>query len=718
MDLRELLPEHVADVLNKWGITRLFPPQEEVAKRGLVTSGNFVLASPTASGKTLAAEMAMVNDLLKGGKAVYVVPLRAIASEKYNSFKGRYGSLGFSVRVSVGDYDSSEEPLGRHDLIITTYEKLDSILRHGPSWISALTTVVFDEIHFVHDAERGPTIEMTIAKLMDANPSVRRIALSATIGNLEEISSWLEAEPVAVGWRPVPLRVGAYAYGVGRILWSDRGDEKIHKATGIPEVDLALRTIASGGQAIVFYPTRRSAVAGASKIARAISSTLVRFDREAAQSLAESILKEEPQSRVIERLAEVVRRGAAFHHAGLSHGARVKIEEAFRRGILLAIAATPTLAAGVNLPARTVIIKSHKRYDRTKGRSAPISVMEFHQMAGRAGRPGFDEIGEAIVLASSRREAEELLTIYAADNLEPITSKLDDPSKFRTHLLSLIVLRSPVKPSDLADFVKKTLLYIERGEHAVSGLIPSSLDFLIREGFVESTSGGRLAATRFGVRTSQLYIDPVSAVMMARGLERMPSVGEGELEISVLHLIGLLPDMYRVAIRARESERIEEILEELEPLLPPEELPIEIAVNWFSAVKMAAVLRAWLNEAPEALIEETYGVEPGDLRSFTEVATWLSYAFSEIARLFGKVREARYLRQLSARMKVGVKPELLQLTAVLGVGRRRARALYEAGYRTLSDLASADPKRLQRIPGIGSKLAENIIREAKALLER
>ena len=718
MDLSELLPEHVAKVLAKWGVTKLFPPQEEVAKRGLVTSGNFVLASPTASGKTLAAEMAMVNDLLEGGKAVYVVPLRAIASEKYNSFKKRYGDLGFSVRVSVGDYDSSEEPLGRHDLIITTYEKLDSILRHGPSWISELTTAVFDEIHFVHDSERGPTIEMTVAKLMDANPSVRRIALSATIGNIEEVSNWLDAEPVAVDWRPVPLRVGAYAYGSGQILWSDGENERIRKATGIPEVDLALRTIAGGGQAIIFYPTRRSAVAGAAKIARAISSTLVQFDREAAQSLAESILKEEPQSRVIERLAEVVRLGAAFHHAGLSHGARVKIEEAFRKGIILAIAATPTLAAGVNLPARAVIIRSLKRYDRSKGRSAPISVMEFHQMAGRAGRPGFDEIGEAIVLTPSKKEAQELLVIYAADNLEPITSKLDDPGKFRTHLLSLIVLKSPIKSSDLEEFVKKTLLYIQRGEHAVAGLIPSSLDFLIREGFVESTSGGRLAATRFGVRTSQLYIDPVSAVMMAKGLERMASIREDSLEVSVLHLIGLLPDMYRAPVRARESERVEEILEELEPLLPPEELPIEIAVNWFSAVKMAAVLRAWLSEAPEGLIEETYGVEPGDLRSFTEVATWLSYAFSEIARLFGRIREAKYLRQLSARMKVGVKQELLQLTAVPGVGRRRARALYEAGYHTISDLASADPRRLQRIPGIGPKLAENIIREARDLLER
>ncbi len=718
MSVRDLLPPEVADILTEWGISELFPPQVEVARRGLVRKGNFVLASPTASGKTLAAEIAALHDLLHEGKCVYVVPLRAIASEKYESFRARYGPLGFSVRMSVGDYDSSEEPLGRHDVIITTYEKLDSIIRHDPAWLSELTTAVFDEIHFAHDSERGPTIEMTVAKLIDSNPNIRRIALSATVANLEEVSAWLEAEPISVPWRPVPLRVGAYSRSGGIILWEDGGEEKIPRRTGMPEVDLALRSVRDGGQVLIFYPTRRSSVAGAFKVARALSAHMIGFDRDATRELAESILSLEPRTRLLEKLAEACRGGAAFHHAGLPYRARRTVEGAFRRGVLLAIAATPTLAAGVNLPARTVVIKSHKRYDRTKGRQAPITVMEFHQMAGRAGRPGFDEVGEAIVVASSRKDAEELLREYSAGKIEPIVSKLDDPHKFRTHLLSLIVLKSPASARDVSTVLERTLLHIQAGEEVVSRLIPPALDFLVREGFVREVSGGRLAATMFGIRTAQLYVDPVSALMMAKASERLLSVDERVRDASALHLIGLLPDMYKAPVRSRESPEVEELLEEIEPLIPPEELPLEVTFSWFSAVKMAAVLRAWIEEAPEALIEETYGVEPGDLRSYVEVATWLAYAFSEIARLFGRPKEAAYLRNLSARLEAGVKQEILHLTRIPGVGRRRARLLYSAGFKTLEDLAKASPRALQAIPGIGPKLAENIIREAAALLPR
>ncbi len=718
MSLADLVPQEVAEVLERWGISEFFPPQRAVAERGLIPRGNFVLASPTASGKTLAAEMAALHDLLHGGKCVYVVPLRAIATEKYESFRARYEPLGFSVRMSVGDYDSSEEPLGRHDLIITTYEKLDSIIRHDPAWLGELTTAVFDEIHFTHDPERGPTIEMTVAKLIDSNPDVRRIALSATVANLDEISAWLEAEPISVEWRPVPLRIGAYSRSGSAVLWEDGSEEEVPRRTGVPEVDLALRSVRDGGQVLVFYPTRRSAVAGAFKLSRAFSAHMVGLDREAARELASSILEMEPRTRLLEKLAEAVGGGAAFHHAGLPHRARRVVEEAFRRGLLLAAAATPTLAAGVNLPARVVVIRSHKRYDRSRGRSAPISVMEFHQMAGRAGRPGFDEIGEAIVVASTRKEAEGLLRDYSAGRIEPIVSKLDDPHKFRTHLLSLIVLKSPASPEDISKVLERTLLRVQADEGAISGLVPPALNFLLREGFIREAHGGRLSATAFGVRTSQLYIDPVSALMMARASERLMSVGEEARDASTLHLIGLLPDMYRAPVRSREPPEVEDLLEELEPLIPPEDLPLEVTFAWFSAVKMAAVLRAWIEEAPEAIIEETYGVEPGDLRSYVEVATWLAYAFSEIARLFGRPREATYLRTLSARLEVGVRREVLELTRISGVGRRRARLLYSAGFKTIEDLARARPGDLQAIPGIGPRLAENIIREAAARLAR
>jgi len=189
------LPSQLKKVYIEEGIQQLYPPQEEAVKAGLLDSRkNLVVATPTASGKTLIAEMAVVKSIIEnGGKAAYLVPLRAIATEKYDEVKKKYSKQGLKVAVSIGDYDSSEAQLGEHDIIVMTYEKFDSIIRHKADWINDLTDIVLDEVHLVTEPDRGPTLEMTVAKLLHVNPRVRLIALSATISNTSEITSWLSS---------------------------------------------------------------------------------------------------------------------------------------------------------------------------------------------------------------------------------------------------------------------------------------------------------------------------------------------------------------------------------------------------------------------------------------------------------------------------------------------------------------------------------------------
>ncbi len=208
--LKGKIPEKFYSVLDKEGIKDLRPAQEKAIKAGLLTGKNLLVCTPTASGKTLVAELAMLNTILvNGGKAVYIVPLKALASEKYNEFKRKYSHL-IKVALSIGDFDSSDQYLMDYDLIITTSEKLDSLIRHNAPWIPMLRVVVVDEIHLLNDPERGPTLEVLITILKRILKNVQIIALSATIGNPKQLASWLNAELVIDDWRPVKLKKGVF----------------------------------------------------------------------------------------------------------------------------------------------------------------------------------------------------------------------------------------------------------------------------------------------------------------------------------------------------------------------------------------------------------------------------------------------------------------------------------------------------------------------------
>ncbi|ERH03445.1 MAG: superfamily II helicase, partial [Halorubrum sp. J07HR59] len=187
------LPEGVPDRLSEEGITELYPPQAAAVDAGLLDGENVVAAVPTASGKTLIAELAMLSAVEQGGMALYIVPLRALASEKRDEFE-RWEEFGVDIGVTTGNYDSDGEWLASRDIIVATSEKVDSLIRNNAAWIDNLSCVVSDEVHLVDDPNRGPTLEVTLAKLRRVNPGLQTIALSATVGNANEVAGWLDAE--------------------------------------------------------------------------------------------------------------------------------------------------------------------------------------------------------------------------------------------------------------------------------------------------------------------------------------------------------------------------------------------------------------------------------------------------------------------------------------------------------------------------------------------
>jgi len=210
------------------GITELYPPQAEAVEKGLLDN-NILAAIPTASGKTLLSELAMLSAIRSGGKALYIVPLRALASEKYDQFS-KFREIGVKVGISTGDLDSRDEYLGDNDIIVATSEKADSLLRNETHWIHDLTTLVVDEIHLLDSPDRGPTLEVTIAKLRKIIPRLHIIALSATVGNANEIADWLDAECVRSEWRPVDLWEGVLLDGTIHFLGRKGADIPVSRA--------------------------------------------------------------------------------------------------------------------------------------------------------------------------------------------------------------------------------------------------------------------------------------------------------------------------------------------------------------------------------------------------------------------------------------------------------------------------------------------------------
>jgi helicase len=713
----------VKAVLARSGYVELYPPQEDAIKAGALNGKNIVLASPTASGKTLVAEMVILRSVLEqGGKALYLTPLRALASEKFEDFQ-KYTLVektpGRKVRVAVtsGDYDSSDIYLANYDIIISTNEKADSLLRHRSPWIADVSVVVADEIHLITEADRGPTLEVVLTRLLKLNPRIQMVALSATIKNAKEIGEWLKAVPITTEWRPVPLREGVYCNH--QIQFKDGSARLIPHADANPIFDTALEVVRDGGQVLIFAETRRTAVEMGKKAAAILRRHMPRQDRRGLESLAQRILATGERTRLGEVLAEQVMNGVAFHHAGLPGGHRRIIENAFKAGRLKILSATPTLAAGVNLPARTVIISSYERYEPGYGRY-PISVLEYKQFCGRAGRPKYDKFGEAILIAKTDDEQDYLLKNYALAEPERIWSKLGAEKVLRPHVLATIATHFANTEDGLTRFFAKTFYAFQYDPKMIKGKLGEILAFLHREQMVEF-DGEDLKATRFGRRVSELYIDPVSAVILRDGLYTR---AKHVTEVSFLHLISRTPDISpKLYPRRGEDEMLDLFAKEHEDEFmceTPEYYGDTNGVTYeefLAEIKCARVMYEWINETSEDGILEVHKVEPGDILRMVDTSRWLLHATYQLAELFGHKDLLSQTYELQIRCAKGVKSELVPLVELDGVGRVRARSLFNAGYRNLDELKHASVTDLMNVPLIGPSLAKRIKEQVGGLIK-
>jgi len=661
------------------------PAQNAVIDSGfLEDQTNYIIAIPTASGKTVLGVMAALNAVLNGGKAVYAVPLISIQNEKVKEFK-KFEQFG----IKVGKHPSSS------DLAVMVFESFDAITRFSWNTLRDVDLLIVDEFHMIGEYSRGPTMECAITRSRILNPGMRIIALSATLKNMNELSSWLDAHVVQHDFRPVPLYKD--------VLTTEEMETK-NKNDVI--VKVLNTSIEESSQALVFVSTRRFTESLAKytsgKIKRRISSDQRSKFREVSQKILDVPRKRGSlPTEVCLKLAECVENGVAFHHAGLFDKQKEIIEDEFRAGNLLMITATPSLMYGVNLPSKNVVIRDYTRW--TSQGPQPIPVFDYEQMSGRAGRPGYDTEGYSYLIAKSIDEAYNLKEHYVYGEIETTNSKLiENRDAVYRQIITQIASTLAKKPADLLEFFAKTFYGFQMGNNEYSNSlgidsmgyeINNSLEFLVQNGIIMPTPDG-LKTTEFGMLIAKSNYAVETAVRLREFATRSSEINTSQL----LFEICKTPDMPRIIFKGRKSK---------EPVRDKLNKAGVFVVDIGNTEATAATLMEWIDERNEYEIENAFNVYAASTRRSAYEASLLVKFFKNICNVINFYSRVDVLDMMSARLYYGVKPDIVPMVVgIKRLGRKRARSLVKAFGE---DLRYVTRDELLKIDGIGPKTAEAIL---------
>jgi helicase len=538
------------------------------------------------------------------------------------------------------------------DVVVATAEKVDSAIRGGASWVDDLACVVVDEVHLLGSPGRGPTLEVTMATLGRRAPDVQVVALSATVANPDEIADWLGAELVRSRWRPVDLRTGVSADGrvdfddgstlaVDVDVASDATDGEVATET---TAELVRGAIDDGGQALAFVRSRREAEALAGRLAEAGVGTA------GAGALAADV-REAGQADTGRRLADCVEGGVAFHHAGLRSAHRALVENAFRARELTCICATPTLAAGVNVPARRVVVRDQRRY--TGSGMEWLPVLEVHQMCGRAGRPHLDPYGEAVLVAGDATGREELETRYVDADPEAVRSQLADREALRTHVLAIVASGFASSRAGVLDVLDATFYAHGTPEESLSGLVDDVVADLVDWEML--TDSGAVEATALGAAVSRQYVAPRTGARVVDGVRTMARM-ETVTGLTALEVVCDTPDMHGTYLGNRERAAMYQYARDHADELTTDMGATDAFERWLESVKTARILLEWADGAATEELVERYRIGPGDLESRVERAAWLLRAAATVADIVGG--DGTPFREVRARLGADGAPDV------------------------------------------------------------
>lgn len=660
------------------------PAQKAVIESGyLDDKSNYIISIPTASGKTVLGVLPALKTILNGGKAVYAAPLLSIQNEKVKEFKA-FEEHG----INVGKHPSSA------DLSVMVFESFDALTRFSWNVLRDVDTLIIDEFHMIGEYSRGPTLEAAITRAKIINPSMRIIALSATLKNIEEIEGWLEGTCVEHDYRPVPLHK--------EVLDAEMFNTKNKNDVIVKVVEKAMK---DQSQALAFVSTRRFTESLATYVAKKINKKLSKEQKQRFKEVAEKLLdvpkkKGSLPTSTCVKLAESVEKGVAFHHAGLFNEQKEIIEDEFRNGNILMITATPSLMYGVNLPSKTVVIRDHTRW--TSQGPQPIPVFDYEQMSGRAGRPQYDDVGYSYLIAKTMDEAQNLEEYYVEGEIEQTNSKLvDNKDAIYKQIIAQIASSLSKNLEELTDFFGKTLYGYQMSNNpsmaffAADSLryeLENALSFLLQNGIIRATPEG-LKTTEFGNLIAKSNYAVETAVKIKEYVSDITEIKAEEF----IYALAETPDLPIITFKGRKSkDPVQEKLSECGLF----------AVDIGNIEATTVSLIEWIDERNEFDIENKYNVYSASTRRSAYEASRLVKFAKNTSEVLGDYSNLKEYDILSARLYYGVKPDIIPL--VIGVkrlGRKRARNLVKI-FGT--DLSNVSEKELQKIEGIGPKLAEKI----------
>jgi len=480
-----------------------------------------------------------------------------------------------------------------------------------------------------------------------------------------------------------------------------------------PTLNIALDTLNKDKQALIFTNTKRSA----EKVAEDIALKIKKRNR-VLDKLSSDVLKGLSRpTRQCQRLSMCVKNGTAFHHAGLTSKQRELVEDNFKKGIIKIISATPTLAFGLDLPAYRSIIRDLRRYGHRGLQFIP--VLEYLQMAGRAGRPKFDNVGEAIIISRTEAEKDKLTEKYIYGEPEEIYSKLAVEPVLRTYILSLISANFVRSRKQIIDFFEDTFWAHQYKDMArLEMIIDKMLTLLVDYGFLISSADEfasaselenvKYRATKLGKRVAELYLDPLTAHNFIISLQRATKTYL--IPFSFLHMVSFTAElrpllkvyMKEYEVIQEESVKYESNLLVLEPSAFDSEYD-----DYLNSIKTALFFNDWIEEEDEESLLEKFNIRPGEIRAKLELAEWLLYSASEIAKLLQFREIVKEITKLRFRLRYGVREELLSLLKLRGIGRVRARALFRNGIKDIKGIKKAPILTIAQIIK-SRKIAENI----------
>ena len=419
---------------------------EAINQYGILEGEHLVVSAPTSSGKTLIGELAALRGVLDRKRAIFLLPLRALVNDKYRQFSHTYEAFGIRVIRVTGEIDVDLDALmrGRYDICLMTYEKFAYLALAVPHLLEQVGTVVIDEAQMIADRSRGANLEFLLTLLRvrrrsGIQPHV--IALSAVIGKLNGFDRWLGARLLERRERPVPLDEGVLL-GDGTFRFVDEnGDEHITGPVVVQEyrkgtnqdwiVPLVRKLVCEEGkQVIVFREQRAEARACANYLAEALGLP-------PAQAALDALPRGD-LSRTSTVLRKTLESGIAFHTSDLDRDERLVVEENFRApdSAIRVIAATTTLAMGVNTPAEAVIVAG-----LTHPPDQPYSVAEYKNIVGRAGRLGYADRGTSYLLAIKPMEVHNAWNRYVKGTPEDLDSRfIADETDPRTLILRVLAV--------------------------------------------------------------------------------------------------------------------------------------------------------------------------------------------------------------------------------------------------------------------------------------